>query len=301
MTTTGWNQRSENDREKPFDPFEEEGDSPFMDNSVSDTRRDIPSPGFSDPHEDVTDVDFTDAGSTGDDRPAEPSGDRFDKPAQLDLGDDDQRLPWLEGDPEEDNDRGGGSGQIVLLGLVAVALLAIVVGGIWWATRAGSNTELVADGGTIEAPDGPYKERPEDPGGRVANGTGDTAFAVAEGQTRPMRVGESEPAPGPGFDSVTPQPSASATPAPSASATPAAPSGPGVQVGAYTDRDSAERGWQALSAQYEGLSGMRYRIVEGQADIGKVYRLQALPGDSGAAQKLCNGLKAARIPCQVKN
>ena len=46
---------------------------------------------------------------------------------------------------------------------------------------------------------------------------------------------------------------------------------------------------------------MRYRIVEGQADIGKVYRLQALPGGAAVAQSLCRSLKAARIPCQVKN
>lgn len=364
MTTSDWNQRSENDREKPFDPFEEEGDSPFAEDAARQGAQDFggnpgfdngqggfdnTQPGFDNDQgysQDQASGDgqgFTpeqgqgyapdqDQGDTPDqgqgygDASAQPGfdgagtqpaddladetfeddgADRFESPAQLDLGDDEQRLPWLEGDPDEDDDRGAGAGQIVLLGLAAIALLAIVVGGIWWATRAGPDADLVADGGTISAPEGPYKERPEDPGGRVASGTGDTAFAVAEGETRPMRVGQGEPAPEPGFDSVQPKASAPApaeTPAPSASpaSTPAA-SGPGVQVGAYSNRESAEQGWQKLSSQYEGLSGMRYRIVEGQADIGKVYRLQALPGDSAAAQNLCRGLKAARIPCQVKN
>jgi hypothetical protein len=294
VTTSHSDYRREDDREKPFDPFEEEGDSPFAEDSARRNAQDFD--GNPDFDEDLAEFE--------EETQLDSAGDQFERPAQLDLGDDNQRLPWLEGDPDEDEDRGAGAGQMFLLGLAAVALLAIVVGGIWWATRAGPDEELVADGGTITAPDGPYKERPEDPGGRVARGTGDTAFAVAEGQTRPMRVGEGETAPAPGFDSV---PSSAASPAATQSAAPATPAaseppkGPGVQIGAYSNRESAEQGWQKLSAQYEGLSGMRYRIVEGQADIGKVYRLQALPGDSAAAQNLCRGLKAARISCQVKN
>lgn len=337
MTTSDWNNRSEGDREKPFDPFEEEGDSPFAEDAARDNAQDFGgNPGFGNnsgfgnnqgysddqgttdnqgfandqgfgdgtPQPGFTGYEAGPAEDTAQDDISDDGADHFESPAQLDLGDEEQRLPWLEGDPDEDDDRGAGTGQIVLLGLAAIALLAIVVGGIWWATRAGPDADLVADGGTINAPEGPYKERPEDPGGRVASGTGDTAFAVAEGETRPMRVGEGDPVPAPGFDSVEPKQDASPAPeaaTPSAPASAAAPNGPGVQVGAYSNRETAEQGWQKLSAQYEGLSGMRYRIVEGQADIGKVYRLQALPGDAAAAQTLCKGLKAARIPCQVKN
>jgi cell division protein FtsN len=77
-------------------------------------------------------------------------------------------------------------------------------------------------------------------------------------------------------------------------------SGPGVQVGAYSNRESAEKGWTRLSQQYEALSGVRYRIVEGRADIGTVYRLQAVPGDASAANRLCATLKGAGLSCQVK-
>jgi len=45
---------------------------------------------------------------------------------------------------------------------------------------------------------------------------------------------------------------------------------------------------------------VRYRIVQGQADIGTVYRLQALPGDLATARTLCNGLKADGIACNIK-
>ncbi|WP_098105369.1 SPOR domain-containing protein [Novosphingobium sp. PC22D] len=287
MTTSNWEDGSKDDREKPFDPFAEEGDSPFAEEEA---------------REDYADFDEPEP------EPADPAQEGFDEPAQLELGDEDQRLPWLEGDPDEEEYEGHGAGQVILLAVGALVLLGLVVGGIWWATRTGSDEALVADGGTIEAPDGPYKVKPEDPGGRVARGTGDTAFAVAEGETRTMQVGDPEPAPSPGFESVgsagDDKPAAKAAekdaPGEAASSAPP-PSGPGVQVGAYSTRDLAEKGWQSLVGQYEGLAGMRYRIVEGQADIGKVYRLQALPGDRAAADSLCGDLKAARIPCQVKN
>ena len=77
-------------------------------------------------------------------------------------------------------------------------------------------------------------------------------------------------------------------------------SGVGVQVAAYSTRELAEKGWAGLSEQYEMLSGMKYRIVEGRADIGMVYRLQVLPGDSAAADRLCGSLKSAGLSCQVK-
>ena len=42
-------------------------------------------------------------------------------------------------------------------------------------------------------------------------------------------------------------------------------------------------------------------VVEGKADIGTVYRLQALAGDASGANDLCSRLKAAGVACQVKN
>jgi hypothetical protein len=75
----------------------------------------------------------------------------------------------------------------------------------------------------------------------------------------------------------------------------------GVQVAAYSDRASAEKGWSQLSRQYSALSGFKHRVVEGKADIGTVYRLQAVAGNVAAANELCNKLKRAGAACQVKN
>ena len=229
------------------------------------------------------------------------------KPGKLELGDEDVRLPWLEGEDEEFEDQqGGGSGQTLLLVALAVVAILVIVGGIWWATRQKAEQPLVASGGVIEAPKEPYKTRPENPGGDVVAGTGDTSYAVAEGQTRMPQIGQGE-APGPGFDG---QPTAQPSPKPAPSASASAPSasvrpepvvtGVGVQVGAYTSKPTAEAGWNALKVQYPALSGVSHRIVEGQADIGKVYRLQAVPGDLAAARALCSGMKAAGLSCQVK-
>ena len=89
------------------------------------------------------------------------------------------------------------------------------------------------------------------------------------------------------------------TAAPSATEAPAAP-GIGVQVGAYSNRETAEAGWASLVRQTDALAGVRHRIVQGQADIGTVYRLQAVAGNEASARALCDALKADGIACQVK-
>lgn len=218
--------------------------------------------------------------------------------AQLDLADD-TRLPWLEGDDafEEEHPGSGQGVLLVVLGLIAVAL---IVGAVFWLTRKKPESAQVADGGVISAPKQPYKVRPSNPGGEVVAGTGDTSFAVAEGQRRQPNIGGSEaPADAP---SPRPAPASSTSAPPEAKATPApVVSGIGVQVGAYATKAQAEAGWATLKTQYEGLASVNHRIVQGQADIGTVYRLQAVPGDAAAARALCSGMKSAGLSCQVKN
>ena len=60
-------------------------------------------------------------------------------------------------------------------------------------------------------------------------------------------------------------------------------------------------GWSQLVGRYSVLSGFKHRIVEGKADIGTVYRLQAVAGNTSAANELCSQLKRAGAACQVKN
>ncbi|GAA4051770.1 SPOR domain-containing protein [Parerythrobacter jejuensis] len=235
---------------------------------------------------------------------------------ELELDDGDEPLPWLESSDYEE-DEGVDTGRIIGFVVLALLALALLVGGFWWLTNRGADPELVADGSTIEAPDGEFKERPGDPGGKEFAGTGDVAPAVGEGQTREGRLAEGNRAAGSGSESGSSSASASGSAAgPSvnaptsrnsgsaasgtASGTASATGGVGVQVGAYSTKATAQAGWSKLTRQTDALSGFKYRIVEGKADIGTVFRLQAVAGDAAAANRLCNALKAEGVACQVK-
>ena len=230
----------------------------------------------------------------GDDDALEPT-------QQLPLDDEGDRLPWLESaDDDEDGDGYYASATGRLLILAAAGLLAMVaiIGAIWW-FNGGSGNEQLADGSVIKAPAQPYKTAPKDPGGKTFDGTGDSSFAVSEGQTRPGKLDGSDTVPA--TPAPTPSAAASPGPVPSASASPVQASGVGVQVGAYSTQVGAEAGWGRLVAAHGSLlSGVSHRVVAGKADIGTVYRLQAVTGDAGGANALCGQLKAAGVPCQVK-
>lgn len=219
---------------------------------------------------------------------------------RLDLKDSDERLPWLESDGDDDDEADGNGGRALGFVLGGVLSLALIVGGIWWASHPSDKTEQVAAGGVIKAPAEPYKQAPKDPGGKTFAGTGDSSFAVSEGQTRPARLGQASPAAKP---TPAAQPSgAQASGARASGAQAAAPvSGVGVQIAAYSNEAQAKAGWDRLSQQYEALKGVPHRIQEGQADIGTVYRLQAVAPDAAAARALCGKLKGVGLACQVKN
>lgn len=215
----------------------------------------------------------------------------------LGLVSDDDALPWLESSDYEEIesvDAWRVTGFVVL-GLV---LLALLVGGIWYFTDRTGDNAPEADGSVIAAPEGPYKERPDNPGGKTFEGTGDMAPAVGEGESREGRLADKP---------VTPEPVAKAPekPAETTAPEPAKPAAApdnriAVQVGAYRDEATAKAGWRQLSRQTDALSGVEYRIVKGEADIGTVYRLQALPGDMAAARRLAAALKADGVASQIK-
>lgn len=241
-----------------------------------------------------------------DDRRFDNDGDAWDdgddrlETAQLELTGDEERLPWLESaeDDEPSTYEGYDTGRMLLLFVLGIVALGAVVGGIWWASNRGADPELVADGSVIPAPAEPYKTPPENPGGKTFDGTGDSSFAVSEGQNRPAQLAGAAPSAAP---AAAPAPAATEAPAGPAAPKAVATVGVGVQVGAFSSQASAEAGWQKLVAQANGvLTGVPHRVIAGSADIGTVYRLQAVAPDAGAASALCGKLKAAGISCTVK-
>ncbi|HSG34082.1 MAG TPA: SPOR domain-containing protein [Sphingomonadaceae bacterium] len=211
---------------------------------------------------------------------------------QLALDNGREQLPWLESD-DDYAEPGIDTGRIVAFAAILLVAIGLLVGGLWFYSRGSGDGALVADGSTIEAPAGPVKTRPEDPGGKTFEGTGDSSFAVAEGETREATL-EGTPEPRPSIAAATVEETQA-----SAAASPPG-GGVGVQVAAYTNRAQAEQGWATLVRQHSALQGYPHRVVEGQADIGRVFRLQAVAADRATAENLCEQIRAQGGSCQVK-
>jgi len=215
---------------------------------------------------------------------------------RLALGPGDERLPWLEGE-EEDEEPELDRARVLAVG-AALLLVLLVLGGVaWWLWADGGEGELAPDGSTIAAPEGPYKVRPRDPGGREVSGTGDKSFEVAEGVPVEGRIAPVAPPPvvQPTGQNATGQTETG----PSASDGGQVP-GIGVQIGAYPTREAAQAGWSQLSQRLEPLQGHGHRILEGTADSGTIYRLQVVAESLPAARQLCGMLREAGGDCQVK-
>lgn len=219
---------------------------------------------------------------------------------RLALGDE-ERLPWLESADDVDFDeQGTDNSRVIGFGVLAVLLLAALVGGIYWISHRGGPA-ATADGSLIAANKDPYKIAPKDPGGKTFEGTGDASFKVSEGE-KPVAnlAGSAAPAPAPAPVAST----AAAAPKPSGSAAAAVPAGPasgvGVQVGAFSTASSAEAAWSKLVSAHDALSGLSHRVIEGKADMATVFRLQAVASDYAAANALCAKLQSGGLKCQVK-
>ncbi|MBX7539985.1 SPOR domain-containing protein [Qipengyuania sphaerica] len=219
--------------------------------------------------------------------------------ADLELIEGDERLPWLDADEEfEQGARPIDTGKLVLMGVLSLVIVGLLVAIAWFAMGAVSD-EPEPDGSLIAAPEGPYKTKPENPGGKVHPGTGDTSFAVGEGQTREGKLADKPATPTP-----TPEPEIAgpslATTLNEGPRSPEPPKGTLVQVGAYPTRTDAQEAWARLMRQTEALNGVSHRVVEAKVDIGTVYRLQAVTGGTSAARSLCDRLKGDGLACFVK-
>jgi hypothetical protein len=223
-------------------------------------------------------------GAAGGDTPLETS--------QIEFAQEEERLPWLETGEDDLEEADGSTGRLIGLVFGVLVLLAVTIGGIWGFVHRGGGSGA-PEGSIIHAPSQPYKMVPANPGGKPMAGTGDTSYAVSEGQTRTPHLNEQSP-------DTAPALAESCAAAPTAVSGNDASAGGGVQVAAYGSRDKAEAGWNSLVQQSEALKGLHHRVIEGSADIGTVYRLQAVTGDQASAHALCARLRSESIACQVK-
>ncbi len=92
-------------------------------------------------------------------------------------------LPWLEAVEDEDGGRRQDGGRTVTYVLIGVAVLALVIAAVGLFTGSGDTVNAPAGGNAdvIAAPEGPYKEAPDTPGGMTVEGEGDSVYAAGAG------------------------------------------------------------------------------------------------------------------------
>jgi cell division protein FtsN len=206
--------------------------------------------------------------------------------------DDPDRLPWLETADGYEYEESASPLKVLGLVLGGLALLAAIVGGIYWLQRNQAGGQ--GNGELIAAQEGNYKVAPSagESKGKTFEGEGDAAFAASEGKKVDAKL--------------DPAKAKAAAAAPAGAGAAAAKAGPVpagaafVQLGAFSDAAKAEQAWTALGKRFGAISGTNKRVVEGAGEGGrKVFRLQAISANAAAAQQLCAKLKAAGESCLI--
>lgn len=209
----------------------------------------------------------------------------------LDL-DDEDRLPWLETADEYTVDEDDG-GRKIAMALIALLLLAGVIGLVWWLTNSNSDGAN-GKGDLIAAQEGDYKVRPDDPQAKEFEGEGDASFAASEGKSQDAKLGKAE------ATEKAKRPGAAADGA-AAAGDGANASGAMVQLGAFSQQAQADAAWNGFAQRFASIKALPKKVVKGQVDGATVYRLNAVAGSAQKARDVCNGLKAAGENCLVVN
>lgn len=225
----------------------------------------------------------------------------------------DEDLPWLAAVDDEDGPKAISAGKMTALIGVVIVAMALVAGTMFWVGRSegpvGGEPELIA------APEGPYKVRPDDPGGLDVAGDSETAYATSAGVETDAQLDEeklaeapviavepeSEPAPAPPREEPRPSPDsreAVETPVRQADAV---PDGVSIQLGAYTRRTQAEAAWVLLSSRFPEVAALEKYVTQARVNGKNYFRLRAAAPDRAAANAACNALKAGGESCVPVN
>jgi hypothetical protein len=219
---------------------------------------------------------------------------------------DDQALPWLEAVDDEDGPRGVSARKMLVALILVLAAGAIVAGTMFWLGRR----DPVVTGAPqlIHAEPGPYKVKPEDPGGLDVAGDSETAYSTSAGEDpdssldlRKLPEGM-QPLPDPQETIAPPKkipPNETKVPATDESA-PAAASGPTIQLGAYASTVKADTAWALLSGRFPEVAALRKTVVTATVKGKPFYRLRA-SGSSDQTKAACAALRAAGESCLVVN
>lgn len=208
-----------------------------------------------------------------------------------------EALPWLEPVDDED-DAPKVSARKMLAALVLVLIgIAIVAGTLFWLGRqdTGSGPPQL-----IKAEPGPYKVRPDNPGGLDVAGDSGTAYATGAGEDSDAlldvsRLNEIPVVPPAGEPKAEAPKSVPAEPATPATAPTPGAKGSVIQLGAYRSTAKAETAWRLLSSRFPEVAGLTKIVVPYSGG----YRLRASAGSPAAAQAACRAVVAAGENCFV--
>lgn len=219
----------------------------------------------------------------------------------------DTDLPWLQEVDDEDAPSGI-SARRMLAGLVIVLVAAAAIAGtFFWLGRSDSGAPGAPE--LIRAAEGPYKVKPQDPGGLDVAGDSQTAFETSAGQDVDSRLAgqpEAEPEVEPEVEpkrippGETREPLPAETPqAPKPEPRPSGAQGSVVQLGAYRNTAQAERAWTALSTRFPAVAGLTKIVVPYSAGGSSGYRLRASATSPDQARQVCQSLEAAGESCFI--
>ncbi|MES2902756.1 MAG: SPOR domain-containing protein [Pseudomonadota bacterium] len=210
---------------------------------------------------------------------------------------DSESLPWLEPVDDEDEPRGV-SARKMLAALVMVGIaIAIIAGTLFTLGRQSGGSgppEL------IRAEAGPYKVRPDDPGGLDVAGDSGTAYATGAGEDRDAQldVGKmTEPPPPPPLAEGAPKPPPPAPKPPEPRPEPVTPGAPvpTVQLGAYGSTAKAETAWRMLSSRFPSVGALTKQVTPYSGG----FRLRAVAGSTAEARAACAAVTAGGENCFV--
>ena len=212
---------------------------------------------------------------------------------------DEGQLPWLQSVEDEDEPRGVSARKMLAALLVVLLAAALVAATFFWIGRR--DAQMSGPPELIQAPPGPYKIKPPDPGGLDVAGESETAFETSAGEDKDAQLDLSKAQQPPAPPKEVPKklpPNETKEPLPLEPAPvpkPAGPAGSVVQLGAFQNTAQAERAWAALSARFPTVRAMNKLIVPFPGGI----RLRASAGSPGEAKQACQALKAAGENCFV--
>ena len=188
----------------------------------------------------------------------------------------------------------------MLAALLVVLLAALIVAGtFFWLGRRDSAASGPPE--LIQAPPGPYKVKPPNPGGLDISSESESAFETSAGEDRNSQLDTSKLPKGveapPAKDETKTTATAPAATPPKAESQTKSTGGSGsvIQLGAFANRTQAERGWTALSARFPSIAAMNKMIVP----FARGIRLRAGASSPADAKQACDTLKAAGENCFV--